>query len=172
DVCYSCSADLDALTAKLAQVSRAGVRHFALLFDDGGTLATAADQARYGGTDAVALARAEGDLVNRVRRRLRARHLGHLDLMVPSAYAGTACSPELTALAQSLARGLPVAWTGPGVFAAEITAAMAPARAACVPRHPVVLWDNYPVNDTVVSNNLHLGPLTGRDAALPGALAG
>src|SRR5262249_2523624 len=38
--------------------------------------------------------------------------------------------------------------------------------------HPVVLWDNYPVNDTVVSNNLHLGPLTGRDAQLPGVLAG
>src|SRR5262249_3008812 len=38
--------------------------------------------------------------------------------------------------------------------------------------HPVVLWDNFPVNDGVVSNNLHLGPLTGRDAELPGALGG
>jgi len=175
DVCYSCPADLDALTAKLAQVARAGIRHFALLFDDAppdGALVAPEDQARYGGTDAVALARAEGDLVSRVRRRLRSRHLGHLDLMVPSAYAGTACTPDLAALAKGLARGVPVAWTGPGVFAAEITAAMARARAACVPGHPVVLWDNYPVNDTVVSNNLHLGPLTGRDAALPGVLAG
>jgi hypothetical protein len=36
----------------------------------------------------------------------------------------------------------------------------------------VVLWDNYPVNDTVVSNSIHLGPLTGRDATLPRALGG
>src|SRR5262249_25756665 len=34
DVCYSCRDDFAALTAKLRQVSRARVRHFAVFFDD------------------------------------------------------------------------------------------------------------------------------------------
>lgn len=171
DVCYSCPADFTALTTKLTQLARARIRRFALLFDDGGRLAAPEDVAQYGGTDTAALARAQADLVNRTRRWLRAHH-ATLVLMVPSDYAGTACHPYHTALATALAGRLPVAWTGPGVFAESITAADAQARAACLPRHPVVLWDNYPVNDTVLSNNLHLGPLTGRDAALPRALRG
>src|SRR5262249_59751407 len=95
-----------------------------------------------------------------------------LVLMVPTEYAGTTCTPYHAALDAGLRRGLPVGWTGPGVFAEVITATAARARRACLPRHPVVLWDNYPVNDTVLSNNLHLGPLTGRDAGLPRALRG
>src|SRR5206468_11914883 len=91
---------------------------------------------------------------------------------VPSDYLGTECHPYHAALAPALRRGVPVAWTGPGVFAATITAAQAEARAACLPGHPVLLWDNYPVNDTVLSNSVHLGPLTGRDATLPDALEG
>jgi beta-N-acetylglucosaminidase-like protein len=171
DVCYACDGDFDALTTKLAQVAGAGIRRFALLFDDGGRLTAPEDIARYGGTDAPALARAQADLVNRVGRALAARHR-RLVLMVPSDYLGTDCHPYHTALAPALRRGLPVAWTGPGVFSATITAAQAGARAACLPGHPVILWDNYPANDTVLSNNVHLGPLTGRDGALPGALAG
>jgi hypothetical protein len=172
DVCYSCADDFAALTAKLGQLAGARIRRFTLLFDDGGVVQTPEDQTRYGGTDLAALARAQADLVNRVQDWLRRHRRGRVVLMVPTEYAGIACEPYHAALAPALARGLPVAWTGPGVFADAITGAMARARAACLPGHPVVLWDNFPVNDTVVSNSLHLGPLTGRDAALPAALHG
>src|SRR4030095_16605556 len=47
-----------------------------------------------------------------------------------------------------------------------------PARRASRAGHPLALWDNFPVNDGVLSNTLHLGALAGRDAALPGELAG
>jgi len=171
DVCYACDADFDALTAKLAQVAGAGVRRFALLFDDGGALRAPEDVARYGGTDTAALARAQADLTNRTQRWLR-RHRRELALIVPSDYAGTRCHPYHQALAPALHRGIPVGWTGPGVFAATITATQARDRADCMPGHPVVLWDNYPVNDTFLANNLHLGPFTGRDPELPRALAG
>jgi hypothetical protein len=30
-----------------------------------------------------------------------------------------------------------------------------------------LLWDNYPVNDLSMSDELHIGPLTGRDPRLP-----
>jgi len=173
DICYSCDEDFAALTAKLAQLARARVRRFALFFDDAPeTLGRPEDVARYGGSDAAALARAHAELVNRVTRWLRGRRLPGLTFMVPTAYSGTTCQPYHTALAGALERRVPVGWTGPGVFAPTITGAQARARRACVGGHPVVLWDNFPVNDGVLSNTLHLGPLVGRDAALPGELAG
>jgi hypothetical protein len=172
DVCYSCATDFDALTAKLGQLGAAGVRRFALLFDDGGMVTDPMDVARYGGSDAAALARAQADLVNRTRRWLRGYGRRSLAFMVPSDYAGTDCHPYHAALAAGLDRGVAVGWTGPGVFADVITVAQARARAACLGGRPVVLWDNYPVNDTFLSSNLHLGPLTGREPGLPRVLGG
>jgi hyaluronoglucosaminidase len=172
DVCYACPRDFHALTAKLTQVARAGLRRFALLFDDGGALTAPEDVARYGGSDAAALARAQADLVNRTHAWLGAHRHRRLVLMVPSDYAGTECHPYHAALDAALARAIPVAWTGPGVFADTITEAEARVRRGCLPQHALVLWDNYPVNDTLLSNNLHLGPLTGRDPALARVLHG
>jgi hypothetical protein len=37
---------------------------------------------------------------------------------------------------------------------------------------PLILWDNYPVNDLSMADELHLGPLTGRDPRLPQAVYG
>ena len=172
DICYSCPDDFDALSTKLAQLASARVRRFALFFDDAPETPThAEDVARYGGSDASALARAHADLVNRVDAWLRRRGLHGVSFMVPTAYAGTTCLPYHSELAETLRRRIGVGWTGAGVFAPEVTGAQARARRACL-RHPVVLWDNFPVNDGVLSNTLHLGPLTGRDAELPGALGG
>lgn len=173
DICYACDDDFDALTAKLAQLARARIRRFALFFDDApDTLRRAEDVARYGGSDGAALARAHADLVNRVDRCLRRRGLPGLAFMVPTAYSGTTCLPYHAALAGALHRGLPVGWTGLGVFSRTLTGAQARARRACLAGHPVILWDNFPVNDGLLSNTLHLGPLTGRDAELPAELAG
>jgi len=172
DICYACDADFDALTAKLAQLLRARVRSFALFFDDAPeSLTHPEDVARYGDDDGAALARAHADVVNRTDRWLRRRGLHGIKFMVPTAYAGTTCLPYHSALAGALRRRLPIGWTGPGVFAPTLTGAEARARRECLGGHPVVLWDNFPVNDGVLSNTIHLGPLVGRDATLPGELA-
>ncbi len=148
------------------------MRRFALFFDDAPETPThAEDVGRYAGSDTAALARAHADLVNRVDGWLRRRGLHGVSFMVPTAYAGTTCLPYHSELAGALRRGIGVGWTGAGVFAPQVTGAQARARRACL-RHPVILWDNFPVNDGVLSNTLHLGPLTGRDAELPGALGG
>jgi beta-N-acetylglucosaminidase-like protein len=173
DVCYACRDDRHALAAKLRQVASVGIRRFALFFDDApGTLQHPEDVARYGGADASALARAQADLVNHAARFVRAHRLGGLVLIVPTDYAGTECHPYHRELAQRLRRGIGVGWTGPGVLSESVSGEEARTRAACIRHHPVVLWDNYPANDTVLSNNLHLGPLTGRSADLPAALGG
>jgi len=37
-------------------------------------------------------------------------------------------------------------------------------------KRPLLLWDNYPVNDLSMRDELHIGPLTGRDPRLPQAV--
>ena len=173
DICYACDEDFDALTDKLEQLARARVRHFAIFFDDGPVMLTRSeDIERYGGSDEAALARAHADVVNRTDRWLRGRGHHGLAFMIPSAYSGTTCLPYHAALAGALRRKLPVGWTGPGVFAPTLTGAEASVRRDCLDGHPVILWDNFPVNDGVLSNTIHLGPLVGRDPTLPGELAG
>lgn len=173
DVCYACKDDFAALTRKLRKLRAAGVRDFALFFDDVfGGLTKPEDVARYGGTDEEAVARAHADLSNRTDRWLRGRGLPGLVFMVPSDYAGIECHPYHDALARKLRRSIPIGWTGLGVFSPTLSGAEARAFRGCVRDHPIVLWDNFPVNDTVLSSNLHLGPLTGRDAELTRALRG
>ena len=105
DVCFAGRDDFAALTAKLGQLARAHVRHFALFFDDvGGGLSKPEDVARYGGTDQETLARAHADLTNRTDRWLRRRRLPGLVFMVPSDYGGTECRPYHRA---SHARAMP-----------------------------------------------------------------
>jgi hypothetical protein len=174
DVCYACKDDFTALTRKIRQLRRGGhVRYFALFYDDVfGGLQRDEDVARYRGNDEAALARAHADLTNRADRWLRAQGLPGLVFMVPSDYCGTECRPYHAELGRKLRRGMPIGWTGSGVFAETLTGAEARAFRAAVGNHPVVLWDNFPVNDTVLAHNLHLGPLTGRDADLTRAVHG
>jgi hyaluronoglucosaminidase len=173
DVCYSCREDAGALREKLAQLGRTGISRFALLLDDTpARLSDPRDQAFFGGADEAALGRAQAQLANETARWLARNRVGRLDLVVPTIYWGTECRPYHEELARLLGRSLKVAWTGTGVFSATLSAADARARRACLPRHGIVLWDNFPVNDTLLTNNLHLGPLTGRDPALPEELAG
>ena len=39
-------------------------------------------------------------------------------------------------------------------------------------RRPLILWDNYPVNDLSMQDELHIGPLQNRDRRLPQAVYG
>jgi hypothetical protein len=173
DVCYTCADDRRALRAKLRQLARAGVRRFAIFFDDVPEGLTAeGDVARFGGSDGAAVARAHAYLTNGVDRWLRRRGLPGVVFMVPTDYDGNDCNPYHEELGRRLRRGLPIGWTGSGVFAATITGAEAEGRRACLGGHPVVLWDNFPVNDAVLANSLHIGPFAGRGADLADALAG
>lgn len=173
DVCYSCREDFDALRAKLRQLSRAGISRFALLLDDTPPrLTDARDEAFFGGTDEAALARAQAQLASQMVRWLGRSRLGRLELVVPTIYWGTECRPYHDEMARRLERSVKLGWTGTGVFSPTLSAAHARAHRACLQGHGVVLWDNFPVNDTLLTNSLHLGPLTGRDPALPSELAG
>lgn len=66
---------------------------------------------------------------------------------------------------------IPILWTGPRVFSDHITLDEARRFRAFADR-PVLVWDNYPVNDVVLEREIFLGPYRGRDAGLEDALEG
>ncbi|MCY4442352.1 MAG: beta-N-acetylglucosaminidase domain-containing protein, partial [Deltaproteobacteria bacterium] len=57
-------------------------------------------------------------------------------------------------------------WTGPKVVPESVTVDHM-AEVGERMGHRLLFWDNYPVNDLTMSDEMHIGPLTGRDPRLP-----
>jgi hyaluronoglucosaminidase len=141
--------DQEALAAKVDQVVGLGVALVALLFDD--------IPVRPG------LGPEHVELTTWLHDHLEGR--AEL-ILTPTEYAGTEPSPYLDALAAGLPQEVLVAWTGRRVVCDEITVAEAQARAAALGGRLPFVWDNYPVNDGLMADQLFLGPLRGREAGL------
>jgi hyaluronoglucosaminidase len=170
-ICYSDPASLQELEAKDQQLWAAGVRQFALFFDDIGTgFNCAADSTQFGSSPDP-LAAAQAYLLNQFVTGFIDTHPGAQELItVPTDYAGDADSAYRQVWKASLNPDVLVYWTGVGVIPQTITAAQAQATAAEF-GHQIVVWDNYPVND-YQPTRLFLGPLVGRAADLDTEVAG
>ena len=172
-ICFSSSADLEALIAKLQSVWAIGVRSFAIPLDDinYSRWHCSADASRFGSGTAAA-ATGQAYLLNRVDSLFIARHkrAGPL-ITVPTEYAATIPTRYTTALADRLNRDVVVQWTGGAVFIRTLTRSTAEA-ARRVYSHPILVWDNYPVNDERIPRVLRLGPYRGREPGLASILVG
>ncbi|MFF2327280.1 MULTISPECIES: beta-N-acetylglucosaminidase domain-containing protein [unclassified Streptomyces] len=171
-VCYSSDADAKALADKFQTIWDIGVRTFAVPLDDISYTDwnCAEDKAKWG-TGGGAAGAAQAYLLNRVNKEFIATHPGAQPLqMVPTEYYDVSASPYKKALSEQLDPDVLVEWTGVGVVAPTMTVAQAEA-ARTVFGHPILTWDNYPVND-YATNRLLLGPFNGREKGLPGKLAG
>ncbi|MFH8588518.1 beta-N-acetylglucosaminidase domain-containing protein [Streptomyces celluloflavus] len=171
-VCYSSDADVAALTAKFQTLWDIGVRTFAVPLDDISytNWNCAADKDRFG-TGGGAAGAAQAHLLNRVNQEFIAKHPGAEPLQtVPTEYYDVQPSPYKQALSTQLDKNVLVEWTGVGVVAPTMSVAEAQ-RAREVFGHPILTWDNYPVND-YATDRLLLGPFNGREKGLPGQLAG
>ncbi|WP_286260434.1 beta-N-acetylglucosaminidase domain-containing protein [Streptomyces graminofaciens] len=163
-VCYSSDNDISALVRKFASLYDIGVRSFAIPLDDISYTKwnCPADEEKFGSGGGGAGA-AQAHLLNRVWEEFSARRSGLEPLeMVPTEYSDLADTPYKKALRERLDPDVVVEWTGVGVIAPTITAAHV-RQAREVYGHPILVWDNYPVNDYVTSRLL-LGPYTGREA--------
>lgn len=172
ELCFGAPEPVGILLHKAARLHDAGVRTFAVLFDDiPSRLTDPGDLKRFDGS----LARAESLWMEAVLERqpsgwdvewwfcpsyytpdpLLARMFGEFE-------------PEFP---ETVGRYLPASvgcfWTGPQVVPESITLAHMADIHERMGRRRLLLWDNYPVNDLTMQDELHLGPLTGRDPRLP-----
>ncbi|MEU9167406.1 beta-N-acetylglucosaminidase domain-containing protein [Streptomyces sp. NPDC048420] len=171
-VCYSSDADVKALTAKFDSLYAIGVRSFAIPLDDISYTKwnCPADEQEFGSGGGAAGA-AQAHLLNTAWKQFSANHTGLEPLeMVPTEYSDLADSPYKKALREQLDPSVVVEWTGVGVIAPTITAEQVK-QAREVYGHPILVWDNYPVNDYVTSRLL-LGPYTGREPAVASEATG
>jgi hypothetical protein len=144
-------AGIDEVSDKLAPAVRAGAAVVVLSCDDMPSL------------DAGGVHR---DLAHELGQRLQVPVW-----IVPTHYSGIDDSEYLRTLCTGLTSDVEVMWTGRDVVNDRIDAADARRRAELTGRPPLV-WDNTPVNDGLMREALHLGPLGGRDPALRDVCSG
>ncbi|HEV8341436.1 MAG TPA: beta-N-acetylglucosaminidase domain-containing protein [Candidatus Binatia bacterium] len=160
------------LLNKAERFYRIGVRTFAVLFDDiPSRLEHQNDHQQFGGS----LARAEALWMRTILEQQPASWSGVEWWICPSYYTedpllalvfGSFEPLFLETLARHLPQGIACLWTGPRVVSKKITLAHV-RRISKRLKHRLILWDNYPVNDLLMSKEMHLSPLTGRDRRLP-----
>jgi hyaluronoglucosaminidase len=147
---YHSEEDRGTLARKVDQVLNVGVRLVVLALDD----------IPFGG---VGQGHAQAELTTWLREHIADR--AQL-VLIPTEYVGTASTPYLDALAEGVPQDVPIGWTGEAVVNDRITAAQARVRAASLGDRPPLIWDNFPVNDGIMTDRLHLGPLWGREPKL------
>ena len=147
--------DHAALVQKLHQLYALGVRSLGVYWDDvppGG--------AELGSAHGAGVAAAVAGLPDDVRW-----------MTCGTDYATAAVTPYLAAFAAALPAGIPIAWTGPDITSPTVPAQLARDLAQAL-GHPLLLCDNWPVNDLGCASQLHLGPAPYREPELRDAVAG
>jgi hyaluronoglucosaminidase len=171
-LCFSEREPIDTLLRKADRFYQAGVRTFAVLFDDiPSQLTRERDQRIFKNS----LARAEATWLAEIKARQPASWTEVEWWICPSYYSDDKLlervfgkfEPDfLDTLAEYLPAQVACFWTGPRVVPKEITVAHM-RRIAKRVKQQLILWDNYPVNDLSMADELHIGPLQGRDPRLP-----
>jgi hyaluronoglucosaminidase len=175
------SAHLASLVRKALQLTQAGIRGIAVLLDDLPGTREGRPNDPYKGS----LAAAQAHAVRTLRSGVNKRVAGMQWLLCPGRYTLDALlesahgpfEPDyLARLHRELPPTLPWLWTGPQVCSARVSVddldAYLAAAGIGAGERPIVLWDNYPVNDAAQAGRLHLAPLAGRSPALPTRVRG
>lgn len=140
------------VAAKLKPIVDAGAHGITLCFDD---------------LPALGAGRRQREIANDIASRFATEVW-----LVPTHYTGSERSPYLDELCAGLDPRILVMWTGAHVVNDRITAQDARGRTDATGGRRPLVWDNTPVNDALMSEALHLGPYTGREAELRDVIAG
>ncbi len=159
---YSSEDDFQKLTCKAEQLYGIGIRNFGLLVDDiPEDLWFDEDKAAFGGEAVNAhidLANKFNDFLKQIDSRCRLT-------VCPLQYHGTGDEYYISKLGQGIGADISIFWTGKNICSQELTV-----REAVVfenaTNHKPLYWDNFPVNDAEMQNEMHIGYLNGRDADL------
>ncbi len=161
---FSSEAEHEKLWEKIKPFVDMGLSDMAVLFDDVPEQLSPADSSAFR-----TLGQAHGVTAARLYERLGRE--GVRLAVAPTEYTGLHDSPYLRDLASELPEEVAVAWTGRYVLSPTITVEDLKRRSASLGK-PVLVWDNFPVNDGPMGIWCHLGPWRGRDPALLEVSAG
>jgi hyaluronoglucosaminidase len=170
-LCFSDEAPVLALLTKARRFYDAGVRTFAVLFDDiPSRLEFRGDRQHF----SQSLARAQGTWLQKIQATQPDAWRAVEWWICPSYYTSDpllartfgSFEPDfLEIFGAYLPPDVACFWTGPSVVSKKISLSHVQKTAKHL-KHRLLLWDNYPVNDLSMRDELHLGPLQGRDPEL------
>lgn len=158
---YSDKVEFDTLIEKTKQLYGVGIRCFGLLLDDiDEELAFPEDKAAFGET-----VNAHIDLINRYYNSLKEIDSSIRLTVCPTLYHGKGNEYYISKLGRSIPTLVSVFWTGRDICSRELTSPEA-VRFAENTYHKPLYWDNYPVNDCSMFNEMHISPIINRDTDL------
>ncbi len=158
---YSDDAEFEILMNKTKQLYSIGIRCFGLLLDDiDEELAFEEDKAAFGET-----VNAHIELINRYYNALKEINASIRLTVCPTLYHGKGNEYYISKLGKSIPTLVSVFWTGRDICSRELTSLEAVRFVECT-YHKPLYWDNYPVNDCSMYNEMHISPIIGRDLDL------
>ncbi len=158
---YSDENEFKALMEKSRQLYSIGIRHFGLLLDDiDEELEYDEDKAQYKET-----VNAHIELINRYYAELQNIDNSLKLTVCPTLYHGKGNEYYISKLGQNISPLVSVFWTGRDICSRELTSFEA-IKFIEGTHHKPLYWDNYPVNDCAMYNEMHISPIINRDKDL------
>ncbi len=158
---YSDEEEFSKLTKKTEQLYGIGIKNFGLLLDDiDEDLAFEEDKEMYGET-----VNAHIELINRYHSFLLSLDDSISLTVCPTVYHGKGDEYYIAKLGRNISPLINIFWTGRDICSRELTTLDA-LRFYESTHHKPLYWDNYPVNDCSMFNEMHISPLIGRESDL------
>ncbi len=159
---YSSDEDFEKLCRKAEQLYNVGIRNFGLLVDDiPEDLWFDEDKAAFDG-EAI---NAHIMLSDKFRNFLKEKDSECTLTVCPLQYHGRGDEYYISKLGKGISGDIDIFWTGKNICSQEITVREAVIFENSTNRQPLY-WDNFPVNDAEMYNEMHIGYLNGREADL------
>ncbi len=158
---YTSESDFEQLIAKMTSLHTIGIRNFGLLLDD------IASEFQYE-EDAEAfdsIVDAHIYLVNKTYNTLKKFDPSISLTVCPTQYFGNESDYYISKFGSGIPVDVDLFWTGAEICSRVQTVREADEFLRATKHHPLY-WDNYPVNDAEMFQEMHLGALIGRDAEL------
>ena len=160
-ISYADESDVGLVIAKLRDYVELGAQRLVLLADDIPSQLEPPVAGIFTG-----LANAHAWLIAELRQAIPSVPL----TFCPTDYHGGG-TDYLRSVAAAIPAEVELFWTGPDVCSSQISGEAAGEIGAVLGRPPLV-WDNYPVNDAQMKDELHIGPIRDRDPDLHRYVAG
>lgn len=164
---YTSDEDFSLLIEKFKSIYDMGVRGFGLLLDDiPWEFQYEEDAEKYDG-----IVDAHIDLINRTYNTLKEFDSNIKLTVCPTQYSGDENGYYVSKFGEGIPSDVKMFWTGEEICSRVLTVRESQELLRSTDHRPL-FWDNYPVNDCEMFQEMHLGALIGRDKELYKACEG